>query len=342
MPEERFVTPVNLPGEDPMEHILRPTILKEFIGQARLKDNLGLYIEAARKRHEALDHVLLSGAPGLGKTTLARIIANELGAEFHQTSGPALQRAGDLVGLLSRLNEFDILFIDEIHRLNPTLEEYLYTAMEDYMVDVVIDQGPAARSIRLTLKPFTLIGATTREGLLGPPFRGRFGIPEKLDYYPVGELKEIALRSAGILEARIEDEAAGEIAKRSRGTPRLVNRILRRVRDVATVQGTDSIDLEVARDGLKRLGIDEMGLDALDRRILGVLTADPDHPVGIKTIAAMVGEEERTIEEVYEPYLLQQGLLLKTARGRIPTPMAYLAAGKQPPDCTPGLFAPEQ
>lgn len=342
MADDRFVSPENQPEEARAEQLLRPEKLEDFIGQTALKDNLGLYIQAAKKRREPLDHVLLSGAPGLGKTTLAHIMANELGAGFHQTSGPALQRAGDLVGLLSRLEEGDVLFIDEVHRLNPTLEEYLYTAMEDFMVDVVIDQGPAARSIRLTLKRFTLIGATTREGLLGAPFRARFGIPEKLDYYPVDDLKKIALRSAGILNSPIDDKAAYEIARRSRGTPRLVNRILRRVRDVATVNEQARITMETAREGLRRLGIDESGLDTLDRRILGLLIEHIGRAIGVKTIAAMVSEEERTIEEVYEPYLLQQGLIMKTARGRIPTPAAYKALGKNPPAAMPDLFSSEQ
>jgi Holliday junction DNA helicase RuvB len=342
VPDDRLVSPESRPEDERTEQLLRPERLSDFVGQAALKENLALYIEAAHKRSEALDHVLLSGPPGLGKTTLARIIANELGAGFHQTSGPALQRPGDLVGLLSRLEEHDVLFIDEIHRLSPTLEEYLYTAMEDFMVDVVIDQGPAARSIRLTLKRFTLIGATTREGLLGAPFRARFGIPEKLDYYPADELKQIALRSARILNSPIEDAAAAEMARRARGTPRLVNRILRRVRDIATVKDEKKISLSTARDGLRRLGIDDLGLDPLDRRILSILIEHAPQPIGIKTIAAMLSEEEITIEEVYEPFLLQQGLILKTARGRVPTQAAYKALGKTPPAAPPSLFGPEQ
>lgn len=336
MGEERLSSPFPLPDDEGIENLLRPASFTEFVGQHKLTDNLLLYIQAAKKRKEPLDHVLLSGPPGLGKTTLARIIANELGVGFYQTSGPALARAGDLVGILSRLEEGDIFFIDEVHRLNIALEEYLYSAMEDYEVDVIIDQGPAARSIALTLRRFTLVGATTREGLLSAPLRSRFGIHGRLDYYPEEELREIVLRSAGILDLEVEDAAVCEMSRRARGTPRIANRILKRVRDVATVRDMDVISIETAREGLERLGIDKNGLDELDRRILESLVRHNGRAVGIKTIAASVSEEERTIEEVYEPYLLRQGFLIKTPRGRIPTETAFRALGKEPPEG--GLF----
>lgn len=303
-------------GEEAFERSLRPQKLSDFVGQDRLRDNLGLYIEAARRRGDALDHVLLSGPPGLGKTTLAGIIANELGVALHATSGPALERAGDLVGLLTQLDRRDVIFIDEIHRVPVQVAEYLHAAMEDYVVDVVIDRGPGARSVRMPLQHFTLVGATTREGLLAGPFRARFGICEKLDFYPPEELSRIVMRSAGILAMDVAEEAALELARRARGTPRIANRFLRRTRDVAEVSGSPRVTLEVAREGLARLGVDALGLDEMDRRILRVLHCHGGGPVGLKTIAVSVGEEEDTVEEVYEPFLIQQGFVGKTPRGR--------------------------
>ncbi|KAA0218364.1 Holliday junction branch migration DNA helicase RuvB [bacterium] len=302
--------------ERDFELSLRPKRLAEFIGQRPVVENLSVYIAAARKRDEPLDHILFSGMPGLGKTTLANLIATELGANMHGSSGPALERAGDLVGLLTNLEHGDVLFIDEIHRLPAPVEEFLYSAMEDFHVDIQIDQGPAARSVRVNLKHFTLVGATTREGLLSAPFRARFGVFERLDPYPAEDILQIVTRSARLLELPMDGEAAALIAARSRGTPRVANRILRRLRDVAQVRGKGRLTLELAEQGLRMLGIDAIGLTELDRRILRVIAEQGGGPIGLKTIAVAVGEEEDTIEDAYEPHLIREGLLQKTPRGR--------------------------
>lgn len=302
--------------ERDFELSLRPRRLAEFIGQRPVVENLSVYISAARKREEPLDHILFSGMPGLGKTTLANLIATELGANMHASSGPALERAGDLVGLLTNLEQGDVLFIDEIHRLPAPVEEFLYSAMEDFHVDIQIDQGPAARSVRVNLKHFTLVGATTREGLLSAPFRARFGVFERLDPYPAEDILQIVTRSARLLDLPMDAEAAALIAARSRGTPRVANRILRRLRDVAQVRGKGRLTLELAEQGLRMLGIDAIGLTELDRRILRVIAEQGGGPIGLKTIAVAVGEEEDTIEDAYEPHLIREGLLQKTPRGR--------------------------
>ncbi|MCK6460093.1 MAG: Holliday junction branch migration DNA helicase RuvB [Planctomycetes bacterium] len=303
-------------GEDLFEVSLRPRTFDRFVGQQAVVENLKLAIAAAKARKEPLDHLLLSGLPGLGKTTLAAIVAREMGTQLHVTSGPALVRPADLVGILTNLEEGDFLFIDEIHRIPRPVEEKLYGAMEDFVVDVVLDQGPGARSLRLSVKRFTLVGATTREGLLGAPFRARFGLQEKLDLYPAPDLATILLRSAESLQVKLAADAADFIAGRSRGTPRVANRFLRRVRDLAQERYGNAIDLDVAAEGLGRLGVDGHGLCLLDRRILATLLKHGGGPVGLKTIAVAVGEEERTIEDVYEPYLIRQGLLRRTPQGR--------------------------
>ncbi len=317
---------------------LRPGSMDEFVGQERIKENLSIYVEAARMRGEALDHVLLSGPPGLGKTTLAGIVANELGVKFYQTSGPALERARDLVGVLSRLKEREVFFIDEIHRMQAAVEEYLHSAMEDYHIDVLVDQGRSAQSIRLPLKRFTLLGATTREGLLSGPFRARFGIPIRLDYYPPHELDLIVKRSARILQIQIDSDASMEIARRARGTPRMANRYLRRVRDLATVRRKPRAGFDVAREALDRMGIDHIGLDEMDRRIISCLLAHDGGPVGLKTIAVTVGEEEDTIEDVYEPFLVRVGFLKKTPRGRVASAKAFEHMGKSLPGGGQGVL----
>ena len=307
--------PEALPPEREFENALRPRKLAEFVGQKQVVQNLSIALEAARGRGEALEHVLFSGPPGLGKTSLARILAGELGVRLHATAGPALDRPRDLVGILTQLGARDVLFIDEIHRIPAPVEEYLYTAMEDFQVDFTLDTGPHARVLPLTLNPFTLIGATTREGLLSAPFRGRFGHLERLIPYPDEELVEILLRSAKILELELGRTSAFEIAKRARGTPRVANRFLRRVRDLAQVTKAKTIDSALVIDALGRLGVDEHGLEDLDRRILACLARSPE-PLGLKTIAAAVGESEDTIEDVFEPHLLRCGFLQRTARGR--------------------------
>ena len=304
-------------GDDLFEVTLRPREFDRFVGQTQVVENLRLAIRAARARAEPLEHLLLSGLPGLGKTTLAGIVAREMEAHIHESSGPALQRPADLVGILTNLEQGDFLFIDEIHRLPRAVEEVLYTAMEDFVVDVILDQGPAARSIRLNMPRFTLIGATTREGLLSAPFRARFGLQEKLDLYPADQLARILVRSAEALQVDTSEEAIRYVAARSRGTPRVANRFLRRVRDLAQDQYENRIDLDVAREGLSRLGVDEHGLCTLDRRILETLLRHGGGPIGLKTIAVAVGEEDRTIEEVYEPYLIRTGLLARTPQGRL-------------------------
>jgi Holliday junction DNA helicase RuvB len=321
---------------------LRPTRIDEYIGQRQVKENLRVYMKAARGRREALDHVLLTGPPGLGKTTLANIIANEMGAELRSTAGPAIEKAGDIAALLTNLQEGDVLFIDEIHRLLPALEEKLYPAMEDYQLDLLIGQGAAARSIKLELPKFTLIGATTRAGLITAPLRGRFGIVFHLDFYPHEDLEVICKRSAEILGVEIDNEGAREIARRSRGTPRIVNRLLRRVRDYAEVDYDGRINQEVANDALNRMEVDTYGLDEMDRKLLlTIIEKFNGGPVGLGTISASIHEEKDSIEEIIEPYLIQIGFLDRTPRGRLATPLAYDHFGIKPPGSrVPNLFDP--
>ncbi len=308
---------------------LRPLAFHDFSGQPRIIDNLSVFVKAAKLRGEALDHVLLHGPPGLGKTTLANIVANELGVGFKITSGPVLDKPGDLAGILTNLDDNDVLFIDEIHRLNPVVEEYLYSAMEDFRIDIMIDKGPSARSVQLTLNPFTLVGATTRSGLLTSPLRARFGINCHLEYYDAETLKKIVIRSASILQVPINEDAAFEISSRSRGTPRIANALLRRVRDFAQVKGDGKIDLEIAKYSLKALNIDQYGLDEMDNRILTtIIDKFKGGPVGITTIATAVGEDGGTLEEVYEPFLIKEGFIKRTPRGREATEKAYRHLGR--------------
>lgn len=328
MDSERITSAGCNPGEARQEIGLRPQHLDDYIGQQGVKENLKIFIEAAKLRNEPLDHVLFYGPPGLGKTTLAGIIANELGVDIKITSGPAIERAGDLAAILTNLNENDVLFIDEIHRLNRSVEEVLYSAMEDYALDIIIGKGPSARSIRLDLSKFTLIGATTRAGSLSAPLRDRFGVISKFELYNTEELKKIIKRTAGILNVEIDDQSLEEMAKRSRGTPRVANRMLKRIRDFSQVKGNGIIDIDITREGLNALGVDDMGLERIDRGILStIIERFHGGPVGIDTIAASIGEERVTIEDAYEPYLIQSGLLYRTQKGRMVSEAGYRHLG---------------
>jgi Holliday junction DNA helicase RuvB len=340
---DEFLEPtVTDDGEDVVEAGLRPRHLAEFVGQAELKEHLGIVLEAARRRRQAVDHLLFAGPPGLGKTTLATIVAAEMDVQLHITSGPALERAGDLAAILTKLGDHDVLFVDEIHRLSRAVEEILYPAMEDFQLDIVVGKGPAASSIRLSLPPFTLVGATTRTGMITGPLRDRFGLVARLDYYGATELQAIVERAAGILGVGIDERGAWEIARRSRGTPRIANRLLRRVRDYAEVRGGGHIDAATAERGLTVFGVDELGLDKVDRAVLKALCERfRGGPVGLSTLAIAVGEQTETVEDVYEPFLIQQGLIARTPRGRVAMPAAFEHLGVTPPkrsSAHPDLF----